>query len=391
MSKKFSDFKIKKFLTIFFTSLILLIPNSFISDIISDRLEYKNEAIEKLAKSWANSQIISMPSMMLLGKNIKLNTCDTKINIKTQIRKKGVFKIPVYTAEITQNGFFDNPFGNILNKQTQTKIQISDSRGFIDDMQFNINNSGLKHTQDVVFVSNLTTNLKTIPFEIKYKIKGLNTIGVVLSAKKNNITINGVWKDPSFEGDFLPIERKVTDEKFSAQWNIPQIAISNNNSKVEVSLLVQNDNYIFVKKALKYAFLLLTLIFCGYFVFEITSKENKKIHPMQYCLLGGAILMFYLLLVSMSEIISFGFAYLLSALLVIGLIYMYTYFVITKKSNLKFSVGISILIGLLYLFFYILLNAQDIALFSGSISLFIILAIIMYTTRNVNWYGEDIE
>lgn len=128
-----------------------------------------------------------MPSMMLSGKNLKLNTCETKVSIKSQVRKKGVYKIPVYNAEITQKGFFDNSLGNISNKQLQTKIQISDSRGFIDDIQFNINNSGFKYVQDVFYVNNLTTDSKTIPFEIKYKIKGLDSIGIALSAKRNNM------------------------------------------------------------------------------------------------------------------------------------------------------------------------------------------------------------
>ena len=142
------------------------------------------------------------------------------------------------------------------------------------------------------------------------------------------------------------------------------------------------------ERALKYGFLLLALTFMGYFIFEITSKENKRIHPIQYCLLGAAILMFYLLLVSISELISFNIAYLISAFLVMGMVLMYTYFVITKKQSFGFALSITSLIGLLYAYFYTLLRLQDIALFAGSIGLFIIIAAIMYLTRNVNWYNE---
>lgn len=385
-----SDSKIKKFLTILLTSLVLLIPNSFTSDIIQNRIDYRNQAVKNIADSWAFFQIIGLPEMKLNDKQVfALNNYETKIDIKTQIRKKGVFKIPVYSAYVVQKGTFDNPYGTISNRKVKTKIDISDSRGFFDEPKFNINNSGFKVGQDVIFETDLTTNSKSIPFEINYRIKGLDGISVLLGGKKNNISISGDWKSPSFDGDFLPTERNVTNKEFSAQWNIPKIALPNDESKISVSLLVLNNNYVLAQKSLKYAFLLLVLIFMGYFIFEITSKTKKRIHPIQYCLLGASILMFYLLLTSISELIPFGFAYLISSLMVTFLIYAYTYFVVTKKNDFKFSLAIAVLIGLLYFFFYVLLKLQDAALLIGSIGLFIILILVMYVTRNVNWYEEN--
>jgi len=389
------DSKIKKFLTILLTSLILLIPTGFISDIISNRIQYKSKADENVAKSWANAQTIQAPRMYFFDKNkvceFDLDNYETSINIETQTKKKGVFNVPVYVATVTQKGTFSNSFKDLSNKQIYTKIQISDSRGYIDEPLFNINNSGFKGNSDSIYQNKIDVFNKKIPFEITYKIKGLNDINVGLGGKKNNIIIEGNWKDPSFGGDFLPIESKITDKNFSAKWYIPQIATSKENSTINVSLLISNDNYSLAEKSLKYAFLLLSLIFTGYFIFEITSKENKKIHPFQYCLLGVAMLMFYLLLVSMSEIIPFNFAYFISALMVVGLIFAYTYFVITNKKDFKFSLGITTLIGLLYLFFFVLLKLQDVALLSGSIGLFVIIALVMYLTRNVNWYSENFD
>lgn len=382
------DSKIKKFLIILFTSLILLIPSGFISSLVENRIEYKNEAVENISKSWADSQVVDVVQMSIDGKKLNLASYEIKLNIETELRKKGVFKIPVYTALVTQKGVFENTFGNISNKNLITKIGISDSRGFIDEPKFNINNSGFKSAQDVVFKSNLTTKEKSIPFEITYKIRGLNSIYVGLGGKKNEIFINGNWKNPSFKGDFLPIERKVSSEEFSAHWNIPQIAISREHCEVGVSLLVLNDNYSFAKKSLKYAFLLLSLIFTGYFIFEISSRSNNRIHPIQYCLLGVALLLFYLLLISFSEILPFDFAYFISMIMICFLIFTYTYFVITKRKYFKFSFGITSLILLLYLFFYVLLKAQDAALLFGSLGLFIVLSFVMYLTRNVDWYSE---
>lgn len=383
-----SDLKIKKFLIILLTSLILLIPSSFISSIVENRIEYKKEAIENIAKSWASKQIVDVAQMLLENKKLTLNAYEVKIDIKTELRKKGVFKIPVYVAYVTQKGTFENPFKNVENKTILTKIQVSDSRGFVEEPKFNINNLGFKSSHDVVFKTSITTKSNFIPFEITYKIRGLNSICAILGGKKNEIFINGNWENPSFVGEFLPVERRVENENFSAKWNIPQIAISKENCEVGVSLLVLDDNYSLAKKSLKYVFLLLSLIFTGYFIFEITSKTNNKIHPIQYCLLGISLLLFYLLVVSMSEIMLFDFAYLISMLMICVLIFGYTYFVITKKNDFKFSLGITISIILLYLFFYILLKAQDVALLSGSLGLFIILLIVMYLTRNVDWYSE---
>lgn len=394
------DSKAKKFLTIIGTSILLLIPLGIMSGLIQDRISYKNEAVNNIAKSWADSQTIDLPTMSFTTKNdkkadiintLELNSYETNININTEFRKKGIFKVPVYTANVTQKGTFNNKYGNLNNQEMSTSISITDARGFVEEPQFSINNMPTQNSKNVTFNCKLNTNAKTIPFEISYKIKGLNNIAVALGGQSNNISIEGNWKDPSFEGNFLPTEREVTNQGFKAKWSVPSIALSNNKlgvPSISVSLLVPVDNYSMAKRATKYGFLLLALTFMGYFVFEITSREKKKIHPIQYCLLGGAILMFYLLLVSISELIAFNLAYFISAFMVMSLILIYTYYVITKKQSLGFAISITSLIGALYAFFYILLRAQDVSLFAGSIGLFIIIALIMYLTRNVNWYNE---
>lgn len=397
------DSKAKKFLTILGTSLLLLIPIAFMSGIIHDRTTYRNEAVAKIAQSWAGSQVISTPTMSFKTLNdkkeenineLKLNNYEAVVNIQTEIRKKGIFKVPVYTAEILQKGDFENKYGDLSNKQISITADISDSRGFVTEPSFKINNGEAKKNQDVTYSTTIKTNAKSIPFEISYKIKGLNDINVALGGNSNKISIQGNWKDPEFKGDFLPTEREVTNKDFSAMWSVPRIALSKDSkepSLVSISLLVPVDSYSMADRSLKYGFLLLSLTFLGYFIFEITAKERRKVHPIQYCLLGAAILMFYLLLVSISEVLTFNIAYLISAIMVMSLILVYTYSVITKKQSIGFSVGITSLIGLLYAFFYILLMLQDVSLFAGSIGLFFIIAVIMYLTRNVNWYNEDLE
>ncbi len=404
------DTKMTKLITIIITSILLLIPIAFMHGIIESRINYKNEAVRKIAQSWANEQLIGTPSMSFTTQNAKkeevvndleLNNYETNVVIKTEIRKKGIFKVPVYTAQVTQKGDFKNKYGDLSNKQITTKIQVRDTRGFVKEPGLKINNTPEVKIQDVIYTTNLKTNAKIIPFEINYKIRGLNSIDVAFGGINNNINIQGNWKDPEFKGDYLPTKRKVTQKNFNATWSVPKIALKNKIQNdalgdlietpfiASVSLLVPVDNYSMTERSLKYGFLLLILTFLGYFIYEVTSQENKRVHPIQYCLLGAAILIFYLLLISISELIAFNLAYSISALMVMSLIFGYTYFVITKKQSIGFSIGITSLIGLLYLYFFILLQLQDIALLAGSIGVFIIIAAIMYFTRNVNWYNEN--
>ena len=218
------------------------------------------------------------------------------------------------------------------------------------------------------------------------------------------IKINGDWKDPSFEGDFLPTNRSVTNKNFTAEWSIPKIATiktdisdlnnpsimeKNNTAVVSVSLLTPVDNYRMATRAVKYAFLFLLLTFVAYYVFEITSQKNNPIHPIQYMLMGGALLIFYLLLTSISEFMPFLLAYIIAGLFTVGLISYYTYFVLTKREDFKFTILITVIMTLLYTFLYTLLVIKDLSLLIGSFILFVIIAAIMYATRNVEWYDEN--
>ncbi len=382
------------------TSLLLLIPIGFMAGIIHSRSSYRDEAVKKVAQSWADRQAISVPHLSFNTQNdknekvtreLKLNNYEATVRIRTEMRKKGIFKVPVYIAEVTQKGDFVNSYGNLSGKQVTLGINISDTRGFVTEPIFTVNNSTPQKNQDVAYSTLLKTSASHIPFEITYQIKGLNAVEVDLGGRSNKIAIQGNWNAPEFKGDFLPSEREVTSEEFKAKWSVPQIALSQGRKvapSVEVSLLVPVDSYSMASRSLKYGLLLVIFTFAGYFLFELTSKNPHKIHPIQYGLLGGAILMFYLLLVSISEILTFNVAYLISALMIMGLVGTYTYFVITKKQNRGFSVGITAVIGGLYAFFWILLRLEEVALLAGSLGLFAMLAAFMYLTRNVNWYNE---
>jgi len=401
--------KMKKFWTIVAMLVILLIPTAFIFGIVDERQNYKEDVLKDITNSWGKKQVIYAPQMFVDRRNtFEIENYDVEIKIDTQMKKRGIFKIPVYTADVNLKGEFSNkpqrpvydyykedlktneikPM-NLAGKNASFSINIDDKKGLLGEPKFKIDTDEMVSAPQLSYNSTLTKNNKTTPFEIKYKLKGSSELYVVPVGRNNKIKIEGNWAHPSFQGDFLPIKSKVDKNNFSAEWEISRIATNNSGQQAGVCLINPVDNYTMTVRTLKYAVLFLALTFISYFIFEITSPESKRIHPIQYCLLGGAMLVFYLLLVSMSEIMPFGVSYLICSIMIISLLTSYTYFVVTKKSNKTFSAIICGLLTILYAFLYVLLSLADFALLIGSLGLFIIIGVIMYVTRNVDWYNEN--
>ncbi|MBN2366805.1 MAG: cell envelope integrity protein CreD, partial [Calditrichaeota bacterium] len=188
--------------------------------------------------------------------------------------------------------------------------------------------------------------------------------------------------------------RKIDENQFSAEWkilnlnrNFPHYSmvspIEFDKTNFGVKLINPVDHYQKTTRTVKYAILFIGLTFLSYFLIEILNK--KVLHPIQYLLIGSALVIFYLVLLSLSEHLPFVFAYLLSSLAMIGLISFYTRAIF--KST-RFSVMISAILILLYGFLYINIQLQDYALLFGSLGLFLVLAIVMYITRHFDWYHD---
>lgn len=387
--------KMNKFWVIVMVLLVLLIPICLLYGIVSDRENYSNEAISEVTSSWGQEQYLNAPSLSIKNdKNeirLPLKDYSADIKLKTEVRKRGIFKVPVYTAFVNLKGNFDNKYGSLAGKNLTLDFGVSDSIGFVQEPILKLNNENAVRLQNTEYNTRLNTTSKIIPFEISYQLRGAKSIDAEVTGERNNIQISGNWKNPSFKGSILPTERNVEKDIFSAEWSVPLIATCKiNNPHVGTSLLMPINNYRMADRTLKYAFLFLSLTFLSYFIYEIISNDKtRRIHPLQYLMLGGGLLMFYLLLVSLSEYCSFALAYTIASIMIISLTATYTHFVITKCQNNKFTLAIISLLTGLYLFLYLLLSLQDLALLAGSCGLFIIIAIIMYVTRNIDWYSDN--
>ncbi|MEA2113611.1 MAG: cell envelope integrity protein CreD, partial [Patescibacteria group bacterium] len=230
-------------------------------------------------------------------------------------------------------------------------------------------------------------------FSFKLNLNGSRDLHFIPVGKTTEISLKSDWDKPSFGGAFLPDTRTVADDGFEASWKIldlnrgyPQSwlgsAYNIYSSASGVKLLAGIDGYAKSTRSVKYALLIVVLTFLVFFFAEVFNR--KKVHPIQYILVGLAIVLFYALLVSISEIIGFGWAYLISSAATIGLIALYSKSVLT---NVKMAIIQGLILSFLYLFVYIILQLEDYALLIGSVLLFSILAVLMYLSRKVDWYA----
>lgn len=227
----------------------------------------------------------------------------------------------------------------------------------------------------------------TFAYSVSLKLRGSGSLGVTPVGHRNEIIIKGDSRSPSFKGMFLPSMREVGKDDFTASWilnstnrNYPQAFVGSrageiNNSAVVVDLLVPVDRYQKTDRAIKYAIVVILLTFISILLAEVMLRH--PINLLQYLLVGLALILFYSLLLSMSEHLSFGISYLLSAVMTIGLITLYLRGVL---GSTKVATAICVLLTVIYIFIFVLLSLETYALLTGSIGLFLALAAVMYAT-----------
>jgi inner membrane protein len=251
-------------------------------------------------------------------------------------------------------------------------------------------------------VAGLRENRGDIPLKLELTLNGSRGIHFTPVADQNLVQLSSSWPDPSFQGAFLPAERKVSAAGFEATWQLSQYgrdyaqrwtdlnddAGLNSDSAASslfgVNLLSGIDSYRSVERAIKYGALFFVLVFAAFFLFEILSA--LKIHPFQYSLVGAALCLFYLGLLSLSEFIAFGVAYFAAAVATTLLIWFYCATVLQSGRRTLVVVG---MLAAIYGFLYVALQLQDYSLLLGTAGLFVMLAVVSYVTRNIDWYVRD--
>lgn len=420
-----------KSIVVGFLIVILLIPAAFIQELVRERQERQKEVIQEVSSKWASAQTISGPFLIIpynetqkdeKGKTVivkrTIHYLPEQLNIDgkllPEIRHRSIFKIVLYKSELTMKGkFLPVSFSSlgvdpatVLWNEVRICFGITDNRGIAEQLQMNWNNEptvmdpGLPaNTIAASGVSALLKNgllLKDTEqsFQLQMKLKGSERLYFIPLGKQTTVQLQSEWKDPAFDGNFLPVQSVIDQNGFKASWNIlhftraipqqwnegkPDIAVN----AFGVQLLQGVDSYSKTMRTVKYAILFIALTFCLYFFIEILKK--RSVHPLQYVLVGLALCIFYTLLLSISEYIDFNFSYFIASAATIGLITLYTYSIF---KNISIAAAFFSFLAALYGFIYILIQLQDGALLFGSIGLFVLLAIVMFYSRKIDWYGS---
>ncbi|MCG8696808.1 MAG: cell envelope integrity protein CreD, partial [Bacteroidales bacterium] len=233
-------------------------------------------------------------------------------------------------------------------------------------------------------------------FELNMQLNGSSEIFFIPVAKENNFKVSSIWADPSFKGSFIPDNHHITPEGFTANWNINEMNRSipdvwTSDSKVSLSdhdfgieLIKPVDNYQKSTRAVKYAILFIGLTFLTIFFKEVIQKEN--IHPVQYLIVGCALVIFYSVLISLAEHVGFNLAYWISSAVIISMIGFYTGAILKKKSN---AMIIALILSLMYSFLFVVLQISDYALLVGNMGILAVLGMVMYFSRKIDWYNKS--
>jgi len=419
-----------KLISIFILMLLLMIPMEFVRSLISERDALRESAIKEVSDKWANKQYIYGPILTIPYYKQVLEDGKTRIvkeeahilpsllniegKVEPQSLYRGIYEVVVYDSKVSFKGSFNglekylaelNQYELLWNEAFLT-INISDLRGIKDKVEVNWNGMAIPvepgskipaMVNSGITVNNIIMDIPAVnafEFSFDLHLQGSQYLGFIPLGKETNVKLSSNWQDPSFSGSFLPDDRTVDKKGFSATYkilelnrNYPQFWTGNQhfesmqNSAFGVDLLLPANDYQKATRSAKYALLAIALTFLTFFLVEIFNK--KRVHPFQYILIGLSLVLFYTLLISISEHTNFDLAYTITSVSVITMIGLYSRAIL---NNLKQTLLLILVLCLTYLFVYITLQIQDYALLIGSVGLTTILALTMYITRKVNWY-----
>ncbi len=421
--------------------ILMNIPMFMVQSLIDERNQRRDSADWEVVQTWGREQVLQGPILTVpylvdqefQEQDAKGNT-KKRVEVRTEyahflpedlqvtgksepeIRHRGIFKVPLYRANLTIRGGFLKPdFAslkisekNILWEEARLSVGIPDMRAIQEPARLKFLEQSIAFEPGnpigEVFPASIRAPVRElksllpgqeIPFAFELKLAGSKTLQFLPLGKQTEVALHSPWTNPSFMGAYLPTEREIGERGFSAHWkvlhlgrNYPQQWLDGQikaealaESAFGVSLLLPVDTYQMTTRSAKYAILFILLTFVTFFLFEVFM--TRRIHPIQYLLVGFSLCLFYLLLLSLAEHLPFARSYLVASLGTIATITGYSLAVLKSGGR---ALVMGAILGVLYGYLYILLQLQDYALLLGSVGLFAILGLIMFITRKVDWY-----
>ena len=416
-------------------ALLLQIPIAMIGGLVAERQERRQAAVTEVSSKWGNVQSIIGPVLIVpytyrstetSASGLQITRTETRNaiflpeqlrvrgSIDAELRHRGIFSIPVYKVGLTLEGEFTRPSfaelglepAGVAWERAQLAIGISDARAIQQESAVTWNGKPVSFLPGTGAFTDGGTGIHAVvglanggqraQFSFPLSLNG--SLGVYLTpfAQNTIVELQSNYGHPSFQGNWLPVERSVSDAAFRAKWSIPFLGRNYpqawkaevgmrkeiDGSRFGVELVNPVDHYRMAERSVKYAGLFILLTFATLWLIEVLA--GVRVHPIQYLLLGGALCLFYLLELSLSEHLGFPLAYTVASFSVVALVAGYSVVVLHHIRRALFVIAV---VSLLYAYLYILLMNEDYALLIGSVGLFLILAAIMYATRRVDWYA----
>jgi len=423
--------------------LILLIPLTYVNLLIQERAYRQQDVVREINTKWGSDVKIYGPLLKLPYKTytetsvynettktyvketktvinyayIFPEQLDANANAKSKTMYLGNFESAVFTTDIALKGHFALPTletkgikkediiwdkASLLFQTTNLKGIKSDMSATINDISYAFETNFKNDKQYTHHLDELETGFikstileDAFSFNMKVTYDGSRQIQMIPIGKTTNLKMTSNWSDPGFIGAYAPNDetKHITEDGFEADWTIRSInrafsqvhlnTIPNlNQFAFGTKFVVLVDEYQQSERSAKYGFVVIGLTFLIFFLIQTMSKI--AIHPFQYLMIGLALIMFYTLLVSISEHSNFLKAYLIAGVSVVSLITIYSKSIL---KNLKFPALIGISLTALYAFIYVIIQLEDYALLVGSVGLFIILATVMFVSRKIDWHN----
>jgi inner membrane protein len=424
-----------KLLVVCVLGLIMTIPALFVDNIVEERTTRAKNVIEEVSSRVGGQQTFLGPAVSIpysippaykgaspvLGVYVVFPTqADAVVKVRTEERRRSLFKVPVFQADLKFDAAFDltgvpsaAPIDAVLDwNRAGIVVGVSDARGALADGTLTINGKTANFVPaETIGDANDAQRLPLTYFGVKeaglvqpnaifhvtaaLRFSGAQRIAVLAYGKTTHLTAEGDWPSPSFDGGFLPVKRSVSAQGFTGEWTVPFIARGTraegtstavsalDRTALGISFIEVADPYQSVNRSLKYLLLFVGLVFLTYFVFEVTT--GKRVHPAQYVLVGVAQMIFYLLLLSLAERIAFDWGFLMAGGATVLLLSANASWIFESRVQ---GLRALIVFSLLYSLIYLLLRLEDNALLVGAVASFLAIAAVMYFTRNINWYSS---
>ena len=397
-------------------ALLMLIPLAMVRHQIEDRQDAADSSRSEVAASWGRAQTLSGPVLDFTyyvdeldedQKKISTRRYETvypgtlsyDIDAQTQTLHRSIYDIMVYGADVVVTGDFVIPAELAEENVTEQVVSmgLSDLRGIEGSVDLTLGDKSYSFhsgssgrtavlgeykatlTEPVELDRALMDGKSVLPFRLTYRVKGSSSLKIRPYGALTEVKMHSDCPDPSFTGDFLPSEREVTGDGFTARWSVSEINRGDPDDTIfGVNLLQGVTQYQQTMRSAKYGILVILLVFIAGLAVELAGK--KRINIVQYLVIGLSLVLFYALVLSFSEFMSFALAYALAALMTLAALFGYFRGILRDRSAWLLTA----LVAFAFLLSYVLLQMETYALLAGTLVLFVLLVGIMYLTRNLN-------